>query len=62
LDVHFSYGPTLVVKPVGGGPELMNLYEHGWHEGVEEVEATLTFGVSWFKPGASITVVNLVVR
>jgi len=62
LDVHFSYGPTLVVRPVGGGPELMNLYEHGWRSGVEEVEVTITFSVTWFKPGASITVVNLVVR
>jgi hypothetical protein len=62
FDVHFRSGIALVVSPVDGGPALTNVYEHGWHEGVEEVEATLTFSVSWFKPGASITVVNLVVR
>jgi len=62
FDVHFRSGITLVVSPVNGGPALTNVYEHGWHDGVEEVEATLTFDVSWFKPGASITVVNLVVR
>ena len=62
FDAHFASGVTLAVTPVDGGPALTNVYEHGWHEGVEEVEATLTFDVSWFKPGASITVVNLVVR
>jgi len=62
FDVHFRSGILLVVTPVAGGPPLTNVYEHGWREGVEEVVATLTFDVTWFKPGASITAVNLVVR
>jgi hypothetical protein len=61
-DVHFSGGIFLEIRPVDGSPPLANVYEHGWRPGVEEVEATLTFSVSWFKPGASITIVNLIVR
>lgn len=61
-DAHFTGGIILEVRPVDGGPPLANVYEHGWRPGVEEVEAILTFSASWFKPGASITVVDLVVR
>ena len=60
-DVLFK-GITLVVTPTAGGAPLQNLYEHGWHSGTEEVEATLTFNVVWFKPGARFTIVNVVVR
>jgi len=61
-EVHFTGGIILVVRPVAGGPPLANVYDQGWRPDVEEVEATLTFGVSWFEPNASITVVNLIVR
>lgn len=61
-DVLFDGGIVLEIRPTAGGEPLMNLYEHGWREGVEEVEATITFVVAWFQPGASIKVVHLVVR
>lgn len=60
-DVHFAGAITLTVVPLAGGAPLQNIYEHGWHDGVEDVEATLTFDVDWVQPGASITVVNLAV-
>lgn len=59
-DVLFR-GISLVVTPTAGGAPLENLYEHGWHSGTEEVEATLTFNVVWFKPGATFTIVDVVV-
>jgi hypothetical protein len=61
-DVLFTWGISIEVRPVAGGPPLRNQYEHGWHEGVEEVEATLVFDVAWFLPGASIPIIDLVVR
>jgi hypothetical protein len=61
-DVLFATGPRMVLTPTAGGPPLQNLYEHGWHAGTEEVEATLTFDVAWFKPGASFTITDIVVR
>jgi hypothetical protein len=61
-DALFVDGIQLVVRPASGGPPLENLYEHGWHAGVEEVEATLTFDVAWFEPGAALRVVDVVVR
>jgi hypothetical protein len=61
-DILFNAGPRLEVRPTAGGHPLQNLYEHGWHPGVEEVTATLTFDVAWFEPGATLPIVNFVVR
>lgn len=61
-DVLFKGGIRLEVRPVAGGEPLTNLYEHGWHAGVEDVEATITFDIAWFLPGATIPIVDLVVR
>jgi hypothetical protein len=61
-DVLFAAGPRMVLTPTAGGPPLQNLYEHGWHPGTEEVEATLTFDVAWFEPGASFTIEDVTVR
>ena len=61
-SVLFNDGIRLEIRPTGGGSPLQNLYEHGWHEGVEQVEATITFDVAWFEPGATFTIVNVVVR
>lgn len=55
-------GVSLEVRPTAGGDPLRNLYEHGWHPGVEQVTATITFDVVWFEPGASLPIVDIVVR
>jgi hypothetical protein len=55
-------GVNLEVRPTAGGDPLRNLYEHGWHPGVEEVAATITFDVAWFEPVATLPIVNIVVR
>ena len=61
-DVLFGSGIQLVITPAAGGAPLRNLYEHGWRPGIEEVAATLTFDVAWFKPGATFTVTDVIVR
>ncbi|HET7180712.1 MAG TPA: hypothetical protein VFI15_00610 [Candidatus Limnocylindrales bacterium] len=61
-DVLFATGPRLEIRPIDGGPALQNLYEHGWQDGVEHVEATITFDVAWFEPGATLELVDIVVR
>ena len=44
------------------GKPFDNLYAHGWRPGVERVQATLTFHVQWFAPGATLEIRNVVVR
>ncbi|HLX34278.1 MAG TPA: hypothetical protein VKR30_03435 [Candidatus Limnocylindrales bacterium] len=61
-DVIFQDGVQLVLSPAAGGPPLENLYDHGWHPGDEAIVVLLTFDVAWFEPGASFTVVDVVVR
>jgi hypothetical protein len=61
-NVLLASGITLEIRPTAGGEPLRNLYEHGWHAGVESVTATITFDVAWFEPGASLPIVNIVVR
>ena len=61
-EVLFNGWIGLEVRPAAGGAPLWNLYEHGWMTGVEEVTATITFDVAWFKPGATITLTDIVVR
>ena len=40
----------------------MNVYEHGWVDGVAPVEAVLVFEVDDFEPGATLEVEDVVVR
>jgi hypothetical protein len=61
-NVLLASGIRLEVRPTAGGEPLQNLYEHGWHPGVEEVTATITFDVAWFEPGATLPIVDIVVR
>jgi|GEM_PF-6592239 hypothetical protein len=61
-NVLLRSGVSLEVRPTAGGDPLRNLYEHGWLSDVEEVAATITFDVAWFEPGASLPIVNIVVR
>ena len=44
------------------GKVIWNIYEHGWREGIEGVEAVLVFDVIWFEPGAKLSVQDVVVR
>jgi len=61
-NVLLNGGVILEVRPTAGGDPLFNLYAHGWHPGVESVTATITFGVAWFEPGATLPLVDIVVR
>ena len=53
---------TLEVTPAAGGGPIWNIYEHGWHDGVEAVEVAITFNAAILKAGASFEIVNLIVR
>ncbi len=61
-NVHFADWITVEVTPVGTDVPLTNLYEAGWRPGVEEVVVTLTYNVVWFQPGATLSLVDLLVR
>ena len=47
---------------VPGRPAFRNSYEHGWWPGTEDVEAVLVFEARRADPGATLEIVNLVVR
>lgn len=49
------------IAPAGEAP-IWNIYVHGWHEGTETVEAWLTFDAAIVRPGASLELVDVVVR
>jgi hypothetical protein len=55
-------GYRLDVTSLEGGPPFDNYYLRGWHPGTEDVEATLTFTVFWFEPGAVISIKDVLVR
>jgi hypothetical protein len=55
-------GVFLGITSLNDGRPLWNYFDHGWHPGVEHVEATLTFTVESFEPGAVLRVRDLVVR
>jgi hypothetical protein len=44
------------------GRPIQNIYEHGWREGTELVEAVLVFDVVHFDPGAKLSITDVVVR
>ena len=54
-------GVRLEVRTLDG--ELLeNIYAHGWRSGTERVEATLTFTIESFEPGAVLEAVDIIVR
>jgi hypothetical protein len=52
----------LEITPAVGGDPIWNIYEHGWHEGIELVDVAITFDAAILRAGASFEIVNLVVR
>jgi hypothetical protein len=44
------------------GKPFENYYTHGWHPGIERVEAVLKFNVLWAAPGAKLSIRDVVVR
>lgn len=44
------------------GKPFDNYYLHGWREGIERVEAIVVFDVLWFRPGADLSIRDVVVR
>jgi hypothetical protein len=55
-------GVSLEVRPMAGGQPIRNIYEHGWREGIEGVEAVLVFDVFRFDPGATLSIQDVVVK
>lgn len=56
-------GIWLAVRPVDPGrPPFENIYARGWIDGTEPVQVSLVFNVVDFTPGATLEVVDLVVR
>ena len=55
-------GVTLEVRSQVDGKPIWNIYEHGWREGTEGVEAVLVFDVFRFDPGAVLSIADVVVR
>jgi hypothetical protein len=55
-------GMFLAITSLDGGPRFDNFYQRGWHPGTERVQATLTFKVEWFEPGAVLHVTDILVR
>ena len=53
---------NLEVRSKSDGQTIRNIYEHGWREGIEGVQAVLVFDVIWFEPGAKLSVQDVVVR
>jgi hypothetical protein len=61
-NVLFDTGITLTVTSTSNGGPFENEYEHGWRPGTEGVEVTLSYDVAWFEPGATFTIVDVLVR
>lgn len=55
-------GVHLEIRSIEDGRRIWNIYEHGWREGTERVEAVLVFDVFRFEPGATLSVRDVVVR
>jgi hypothetical protein len=53
---------TIEVVSVDRGDTLVNLYEHGWVEGLETVDVYIVFDAGIVRPGARLVVVGLTVR
>ena len=55
-------GVSLEIRSQLDGKPIWNIYEHGWREGVERVDAVLVFDVFHFEPGATLSIRDVVVR
>jgi hypothetical protein len=55
-------GVNLEIRSIEDGKPLWNIYEHGWRESTERVEAILIFDVFRFEPGATLSIRDVVVR
>ena len=55
-------GVTLEVRSASNGQPILNIYEHGWREGIELVKAVLVFDVFRFDPGATLSIQDVVVQ
>ena len=55
-------GVRLEIRSMVDGKPIWNIYEHGWREGTERVEAVLVFDVFRFEPGATLSIRDVVVR
>jgi len=53
---------VLEIRPVGGGEAITNIYEHGWQPGVEPVEVSIVFDAAILRPGAHLTLLDVLVR
>ena len=65
VDVTFRRGrrPHVEIRSLEpDGKPFHNVYEHGWRDGLERVEAVLVFDVKRFDPGATVEVRDVVVR
>jgi hypothetical protein len=55
-------GVGLEIRSLADGKTIYNVYEHGWRDGTERVEAVLVFNVFRFDPGATLGIRNVLVR
>jgi hypothetical protein len=55
-------GVHLEIRSPEDGRPIWNIYEHGWREGTERVEAILVFDVFRFEPGATLSIRDVVIR
>ncbi len=64
VDVTFTGNqPRLEIRSLEpDGKSFGNAYTHGWREGLERIEAIVVFDVKRFDPGASIEIIDVVVR
>jgi hypothetical protein len=53
---------VLEIRPVGGGEAITNIYQHGWQPGVEPVEVSIVFDAAILRPGAHLTLLDVLVR
>ena len=60
--VTILYGVYLEIRAKSDGKVIWNIYEHGWREGVEGVDAVLVFDVFHVDPGATLSIRDVVVR
>jgi hypothetical protein len=55
-------GVHLEIRSTVDGKPIWNIYEHGWREGTERVDAILVFDVFHVDPGATMSIRDVVVR
>lgn len=55
-------GVNLEIRSQEDGRVIWNIYEHGWREGIEGVDAVLVFDVFRFDSGAKLSIQDVVVQ